>query len=200
VYIPAPPPSPWRPVNGLGVVSFALGLMVTFGLIVYAGWLVVAAVTAVSAAQSGADGVGDASQHASVIAATAPAAAASPVMPTASGSTMTFDQLWTSHDGNTIVAGAPMVGVSAREGQAVIRIAVTLTNNGERAWNPASTTFTATLNGAPAPEAAEGDWMYSVPIVGQTSVTLTKVFVGGPGAFDLTVRTPHGVALFTGRV
>ncbi len=201
MYVPAPPPSPLRPINGLGVVSFALGLMVTFGLVAYAAWVAVAAVTAVSATQPGEGVVGETSQHgATSDIATAPVAAAPPVAPTPSGSTMGFDQLWTSSDGNTIVAGAPTVSTSAREGQPVIRVAVTLTNNGERAWNPTSTTFTGALNGAPVPEATEGDWMYSVPIVGQTSVTLTKVFVGGRGTFDLTVRTPHGVALFTGRV
>lgn len=180
-------------MTGMGVVSFALGLMVTFGLIVYATWMAVAAVTAVSATQHSA-GV---SQHST---ATSPPVAALPMVPTPSGYTIVFDQLWASSDGNTIVAGAPTRGTSAHEGQSVIRVPVTLINNSERAWNQASMTFTGTLNGVPAPEATEGDWMYSDPIVGHTSVTLTKVFVGGPGQFDLTVRTPNGVALFTGQV
>lgn len=200
MYLPAPRPSPLRPVNGLGVVSFALGLLVTFGLIVYAVWMAIAAVTVVSATQQNAT-QHDAGQHgASADIATAPPVAARPVTPTPSGSTMTFDQLWTSSDGNTIVAGAPTVGMSAHEGRSVIRVAVTLTNNGEQPWNPATTTFIGTVNGGPAPEATEGDWMYSVPIVGHTSVTLTKVFVGGPGQFNLTVSTPNGVALFSGQV
>jgi hypothetical protein len=29
-------------------------------------------------------------------------------------------------------------------------------------------------------------------------VTLTTVFIGGPGDFTLTVSTPRGTALFTG--
>ncbi|MDQ4104641.1 MAG: hypothetical protein M3186_13370 [Actinomycetota bacterium] len=193
MYLPAPPPAPLRPMHGMGVVSFALGLMVTFGLIVYATWMAVAAVTAVSATRHGES----AGQHGAV---TSPPVAALPVVPTPPGSTMGFGELWSTSDGNAIVAGAPSRGTSAQEGQSVIRVAVTLINNGERVWNPASTTFIGTLNGAPAPEATEGDWMYSAPIVGHTSVTLTKVFVGGPGQFNLTVNTPNGVALFTGQV
>ncbi|MGH3787251.1 MAG: hypothetical protein ACRDRG_12020 [Pseudonocardiaceae bacterium] len=193
MYVPAPPPMLSRPMTGMGVVSFALGLMVTFGLIMYATWMAVAAVTAVSATQHSAG----AGQHST---ATSPPVAALPMVPTPSGSTIVFDQLWASSDGNTIVAGAPARGASAHEGQSVIRVPVTLINNSERAWNPASMTFTGTLNGAPAPEATEGDWMYSTLIVGHTSVTLTKVFVGGPGQFDLTVSTPSGVAVFTGQV
>ena len=32
------------------------------------------------------------------------------------------------------------------------------------------------------------------------SVTLTKVFLAGPGDFTLTISTPHGVAFFGGQV
>jgi hypothetical protein len=113
---------------------------------------------------------------------------------------MAFDQLWTAGDGNTIVAGTPTVTTSERTGEPVIRIPVTLTNNGEREWNPVSTTFIGRLNHAPVPESTEGDWMYSTPIVPHTSVTLTKVFVTGPGEFTVTISTPHGVALFTGQI
>ncbi|MGH3770852.1 MAG: hypothetical protein ACRDRW_05560, partial [Pseudonocardiaceae bacterium] len=127
-------------------------------------------------------------------------ATAVPVAPTPSGSQLAFDQLWTCGDGNTIVAGAPTMGTSAHTGEPVIQVPVTLTNNTERAWSPVSSTFAGTLNRAPVAESAEGDWMYSAPIVPHTSVTLTRVFVGGAGRFALTVRTPHGVALFSGRI
>jgi hypothetical protein len=218
----APPPRPLR--NGVGIVTFALGLMVVFGLVVYAAWLAIAALSAVaSAAQhvggavagsTGPNSTGPSStgpnsrgHGASTHNATAPPVAALPVAATPSGTIMAFDQLWTSHDGNTIVAGAPTVGTSAQTGESVVRVAVTLTNNGEQDWNPVSTTFVGKLGHAPTPESTEGDWMYSTPIVPHTSVTLTKVFaagtkvfVAGSDQFSLTMRTPHGVALFTGRV
>ncbi len=190
----APPPNPLR--NGPGLVTFALGLMVAFGLV---AWLAAAALA----------GVGGAIQHVGgavtgaaqpTQSATTPQVAARPVAATPSGTIMTFDHLWTAGDGNTIVAGAPTVGISAHTGESVIRVAVTLTNNGERAWNPVSTSFIGRLNRAPVPESTEGDWMYSTPIVAHTSVTLTKVFVAGPGQFTLSMSTPHGVALFTGQV
>lgn len=201
----APRPVPWR--GGTGVVNFALGLLVVFGLVAYAAWLVVAAVTALIGSDQPAAsqhvGVPSASQ-ANAIQASAihpgilPVTLAGP--PTPSGSTLPFDQLWISGDGNTIVAGAPMVGISALTGESMIQIPVTLTNNGEQAWNPESTTFAGTLNHAPAAESTEGDWMYRSPIVPHTSVTLTKVFVGTPGHFTLTVNTPHGIASFAGQL
>ncbi|MBV9029768.1 MAG: hypothetical protein JO364_05510 [Pseudonocardiales bacterium] len=199
--------SPLRPMGHLGLVSFALGLMVTFGLVVYATWLAFGVVSAVgSAAQHGWFLHGSRQndrRHGAVAAertATAPPVAAVPVAPTSSGSTLAFDQLWTCGDGDTIVAGAPTVGTSAHTGESVIQVPVTLTNNTERDWSPVSTTFAGTLDRAPVVESAEGDWMYAAPIVPHTSVTLTKVFVGGAGRFALTVSTPHGVASFTGRV
>jgi hypothetical protein len=188
----APPPSPVR--NGLGIVTFTLGLMVAFGLVVYAAWLAVAALAGVGGA-IGVNTHGVATQSATV-----PPVAARPVAATPSGATMAFNQLWTSSDGNTIVAGAPTVGTSAQTGGPVIRVAVTLTNNGERDWNPVSTSFVGRLNRAPVPESTEGDWMYSTPIIAHTSVTLTKVFVAGPGQFSVSMATPQGVALFTGQV
>jgi hypothetical protein len=206
VSVPAAPPyGSFRPLpnplrNGMGMVTFALGLMVVFGLVGYAAWSAVTALSTVGGA------VADSSEHGSsehgptTHIATAPPVAVLPVAATPSGTTMAFDQLWTSSDGNTIVAGAPTVGTSAHTGESVIRIAVTLTNNGQRDWNPVSTTFVGRLNRAPVPESTEGDWTYSTPIVPRTSVTLTKVFVAGPGQFTLTMSTPHGVALFTGRV
>jgi hypothetical protein len=42
--------------------------------------------------------------------------------------------------------------------------------------------------------------MYRAPIVPHTSVTLTKVFLGKPGQFTLTVRSPDGDASFAGLV
>jgi hypothetical protein len=92
------------------------------------------------------------------------------------------------------------MGTSAETGESVIVVPVTLTNNGERDWNPVSTSFVGKLNHATVPESAEGDWMYRTPIVAHTSVTLTKVFVAGPGQFSLTASTPNGVALFSGQV
>jgi hypothetical protein len=218
VSVPAPPygsfaprPGPLR--NGVGVVSFTLGLMVAFGLVAYAAWLILAAVGVVGTAAQPVAGsaIGQASvehgapgrevpgqdttgQGAATASATLPAAA------TPSGTTMAFDQLWTATDGNTIVAGTPTVGTSTETGEPVILVPVTLTNNGERDWNPVSTSFVGKLNRATVPESAEGDWMYRTPIVAHTSVTLTKVFVGGPGQFSLTASTPDGVALFSGHV
>ncbi len=226
--VPAPPygsftprPGPLR--NGVGVVSFALGLMVVFGLVAYAAWLTIAALGAIGTAaqhvaaspigpasvEHGAVGQGATAQGATTQGATTQGAttqgatippAALPVTATPSGTTMPFDQLWIATDGNTIVAGAPTVGASAETGEPVILVPVTLTNNGERDWNPVSTSFVGKLNRATVPESAEGDWMYRSPIVAHTSVTLTKVFVGGPGQFSLTASTPNGVALFSGRV
>lgn len=202
------PPGPLR--HGMGVVSFALGLMAAFGLVAYALWM---AIAALSAAGSAAAPVGStdssvrapsdhrmAARHAAHPPALAAPAATSLPRPTPTGATLGFDQLWISRDGNTIVAGPPMMGVSQRTGELVIRIPVTLTNNGIQDWNPESTTFGGKLNRATVPESDEGDWMYRAPIVGRTSVTLTKVFVAHPGQFTLIVDTPQGEALFTGRV
>lgn len=207
--VPAPPygsfaprPGPLR--NGIGVVSFALGLMVAFGLVAYAAWLGIAAMGAVGTATQHVAGsaIGPASvEHESLTqGATNPVRAPLPVAATPSGTTMDFDQLWTAPDGNTIVAGAPTVATSAETGEPVILVPVTLTNNGDRDWNPESTSFVGKVNRATVPESAEGDWMYRSPIVPHTSVTLTKVFVGGPGQFSLTASSPNGVALFSGRV
>lgn len=214
--VPAPSygffaPAPNRPRNGVGTVTFALGLMVSFGLLLYVAWLGFAAVAAVegaaqragssiaSSARAAAGGVlaqHDTAEHS---AATPPTAVLS-TPPTPSGSVLAFEQLWISSDGNTIVAGVPTAGVSPDTGESVIQVPVTLTNNGERDWSPESTAFVGTLNRAPVAESAEGDWMYRSPIVPHTSVTLTKIFLGGPGQFALTVTTPHGAALFAGRV
>jgi hypothetical protein len=216
VSVPAPPyglfaPSPRPSRHGMGTVSFALGLLVAFGLLFYVMWLGFAAVAAVEgvaqhagssiasaerATTGGASAPHVATEHG---AATVPAARLS-APPTPSGSVLDFDQLWTSTDGNTIVVGAPTAGVSSDTGESVIRVPVTLTNNGERDWRPESTAFVGTLNRAPVAESAEGDWMYHSPIVPHTSVTLNRVFLGGPGQFALTVSTPHGAALFAGRV
>ncbi|MGH3939081.1 MAG: DUF4190 domain-containing protein [Pseudonocardiaceae bacterium] len=118
-------------------------------------------------------------------------------------STLPFGQIWTSDNGNTIVTGTPTVGTSdspMQSGESVIRVAVTLTNNGQEQWSPVFTTFGGTLNGAPVQESVgEGDWLYSTPIAPGASVTLTKVFLGGNGDFALTVSTPHGTAFFTGQ-
>ncbi|MDQ2881642.1 MAG: hypothetical protein M3Y48_10540 [Actinomycetota bacterium] len=206
--VPAPPygsfaprPGPLR--NGIGVVSFALGLMVAFGLVAYAAWLAIAAMGVVGTATQHVAGsiIGRApvehysvGQDATIPRATLPAAA------TPNGTTMAFDQLWTAPDGNTIVAGAPTVGTSPETGESVILVPVTLTNNGERDWNPVSTSFVGAVNRATVPESAEGDWMYRSPIVPHTSVTLTKEFVGGRGQFTLTASSPNGVALFSGHV
>lgn len=193
----APQSRQLRATYHFGVVSFMLGLLVAFGLVVYATWLGVAALTAVEGATQHV-GVTDASAHlASVPAVAAPP---QPLAATPSGTTMAFDQLWTASDGNTIVAGTPTMGTSAETGESVIVVPVTLTNNGERDWNPVSTSFVGKLNHATVPESAEGDWMYRSPIVAHTSVTLTKVFVAGPGQFSLTASTLNGVALFSGHV
>jgi hypothetical protein len=89
---------------------------------------------------------------------------------------------------------------SVHPGASVIQVAVTLTNNGDKEWSPVFTTFDGTLNRAPVQESSEGDWRYSMPIAPNTSVTLSKVFLGGGGQFSLAVSTSDGVALFTGRV
>jgi hypothetical protein len=197
-----------QPTNRFGIVSFALGLMVAFGLVVYATWLGIAALGAVAGADqhvgtTGASPTGHASiEHASSGPASTEHITVNPpvLTPTPSGATMAFDQLWTAGDGNTIVAGAPTVGTSSQTGESVIEVPVTLTNNGERDWNPVSTSFVGRLNRATVPESAEGDLMYRTPIVPHTSVTLTKVFVGGPGQFALVASTPNGIALFSGKV
>jgi len=194
----APRPTSLR--GGMGVVNFALGLLVVFGLVLYGAWLVVAAISAItgsdqpSAAAHAGDSVADSTQS---------TAALAPVRtpePTPTGSTLPFDQLWISGDGNTIVAGAPMAGISPLTGESLIQIPVTLTNNSEQNWIPESTAFLGTLDRAPVAESTEGDWMYRSPIVPHTSVTLNKVFVGTPGQFTLTINTPHGTASFAGRV
>lgn len=203
----APRPTPLR--GGVGVVRFALGLLVAFGVLAYATWLVVGAVAAIAGSdRPGSDqprsGQPSAAQRVggALTSPTQPSAADPPVRlpgrPTPSGSTLAFDELWISGDGTTIVAGAPLVGVSALTGESMIQIPVTLTNNGEQSWSPESTTFVGTLNRAPVAESTEGDWMYRSPIVPRTSVTLNKVFVGKPGQFTLTVKTPHGIASFAG--
>lgn len=65
------------------------------------------------------------------------------------------------------------------------------------ARRPVFTAFGGTLNGVPVKESVgEGDWLYSTPIAPGTSVTLTKVFLGGSGDFALIVSIPHGVAFF----
>ncbi|MGH3594162.1 MAG: hypothetical protein ACRDRF_24480 [Pseudonocardiaceae bacterium] len=191
-----PQPRHLRRTNRFGNVTFTLGVLVAFGLVVYATWLGVAALAGVEGSTQRVGATGAPTQLAAALPETAPPA----VAPTPSGATMAFDQLWTASDGNTIVAGAPTVGTSMETGEPVILVPVTLTNNGERDWNPVSTSFVGKINHATVPESAEGDWMYRSPIVGHTSVTLTKVFVGGPGQFSLTANTPDGVALFSGRV
>jgi hypothetical protein len=204
--------SPLR--GGVGLLSFVLGLVAAFGTVVYAAWLAVAAVAAASGMGATAEDVSGtvvgalhpqgaihatgAAQH-SAPAQTRPPTAALPA-PTPTGSTLAFDQLWVSRNGNTIVAGVPTVGISALTGESMIQVPVTLTNNGERDWIPDSTGFVGTLNRAPIPESTEGDWMYRSPIVPHTSVTLTKVFVSKPGQFGLTVNTPDGAASFGGQV
>lgn len=172
-----------------GMARIAFGMLVMIGLLMYAAWLAVAGVTT----------GGGAVQHI----AAAPAVGALPAAPTPKGSTVAFDQAWTSSNGNTIIAGEPQMGLSdsaLHPGSSVIRVAVTLTNNGEKEWSPAFTTFGGTLNRATLQESNEGDWTYSAPIVPRTSVTLSKVFLGGPGQFTLAVKTPQGVALFAGQV
>lgn len=192
----APRLAPVRPLGHFGMVSFALGLMVMFGVMVYVAW---SAFGIVSALGDGARRVAAAPPVAAPPVAAAPVGAA-PVRPTPSGSVLAFDQLWTCGDGNTIVAETPTVGTSTHTGESVIKVPVTLTNNTERDWNPESTTFAGTLNRTPVEESAEGDWMYRASIAAHTSVTLTKVFVGGRGRFALSVSTARGVALFTGRI
>ncbi|MGH3755569.1 MAG: hypothetical protein ACRDRP_23310 [Pseudonocardiaceae bacterium] len=191
--VPAPPygslaplPGRARLMSSSGTVRVALGLLAGSGLMMYAAWLTIAGVTT----------GGGAVQHI----ATAPPV---PAAPAPEGSAVAFDQVWTSSDGNTIVAGEPTIGTSGSElhpGAPVIRVAVTLTNNGDREWSPALATFSGTLDRAPVPESDEGDWNYSTPIVPRTSVTLSKVFLGDSGQFTLAVHTQQGVAAFTGQV
>ncbi len=185
----APPPSPSRPRSSSGTARVALGLLGMIGLVTCAAWLTITGVPA-----SGA------TQH---FRGTAPGVRALPPAPTPTGSTVVFDQVWTASNGDTIVAGQPTVGISdssLHPGASVIHVAVTLTNNGEKEWSPVFITFNGTLNHAPVRESREGDWRYSTPILPHTSVTLSKVFLGGSGEFTLAVSTPHGVALFTGQV
>ena len=204
--------SPLRPGSSVtasgvtGLVGFVLGLVAAVGMVVYAAWLAVAAVTSMGAAAQDVSGtvVGalhstGAVQH-SAAQQTRPSAATLLTPPTPAGATLAFDQLWVARDGNTIVVGVPAAGISALTGESMIQVPVTLTNNGERDWVPESTTFVGTLNNAPVPESTEGDWMYRSPIVPHTSVTLTKVFLSKPGQFGLKVSTPDGVALFAGQV
>lgn len=182
------PPSPSRRMHSLrprpaGIAHVTLGLLATVGLMMWAAWLAAAGV-AISSGQ--------------------PIAAAPEVQaPTPPGATAAFDQVWTASNGNTIVTGQPQVDTSdsaLHPGASVIRVEVTLTNNGEQEWSPAVTTFGGTINRVPLPESNEGDWKYSTPIAPQTSVTLSKVFLGGGGQFTLAVNTPQGMALFTGQV
>jgi hypothetical protein len=193
-------------------VSFALGLVAAFGIVVYAAWLAITAVAAVSglgetAAENVSGTVVGAVQPDAAIqhivaqrAAHRSSAAGLPMPPTPASATLAFDQLWISRNGNTIVAGAPTVGISALTGESMIQVPVTLTNNGERDWSPEPASFVATLNQAPVAESTEGDWMYRSPIAPHTSVTLTKVFLGKPGQFNLEVHTPEGVASFASPV
>ncbi len=183
----ASPPRRSRPMDRSGFVHVALGLLATIGLMMWAAWVAIAGV---------AIGGG---QHIPA----APAVRELPAAPTPAGSTLAFDQVWTSSNGNTIVAGEPKVdasGSALHPGATVIRVAVTLTNNSDKEWSPVFTTFGAGLNRSPLQESSEGDWKYSTPIVPDTSVTLSKVFLGGGGQFTLAVNTPQGVALFTGQV
>lgn len=183
------PPGPLR--GGVGIITFVLGLVVAFALVVYAVWSVLAAV---------ADVGGTSEQHVAVTP-PVPAPLAPPLAPpTPSDATLAFDQLWISGNGDTIVVGPPMVGRSAVTGESMIQVPVTLTNNGERDWIPESTGFAGTLNHAPLAESTEGDWMYRTPILPHTSVTLNKIFVGPPGQFTLKISTPDGVASFTGAI
>lgn len=185
----------------MGIVTFVLGLVAAFGFVVYVVWLAVAAVTATDTAPAHVNGSAVASiQHDDTgqIAPVAPAPV--PLAPTPSDATLAFDELWISGNGDTIVVGRPIVGNSALTGESMIQVPVTLTNNGERDWNPESTGFVGSLNRAPVAESAEGDWMYRVPIVPNTSVTLNKIFVGHPGQFTLKISTPDGVASFTGQI
>lgn len=198
--VPAPPYgsfAPLRPshrMNGLvrhrgGIAGAVLSLLTTIGFMMCAAWLIFA-------------GVAIGGSPVQQIAATPPVRALPPE-PTPLGSTVAFDQMWTSSDGNTIVAGEPKLGTSdssLHPGASVIRVAVTLTNNGDKEWSPVFTTFNGTLNRAPVQESSEGDWRYSTPIAPHTSVTLSKVFLGGGGQFSLAVSTSDGVAMFTGRV
>jgi hypothetical protein len=181
----------------MGTITFVFGLMAAFGLVAYVVWLSVAAVAAVGDA---ADVTGSAQHEDAGKAAAVPPTAAPLAPPTPSGTTLAFDQLWVSKNGDTILAEAPMVGVSALTGESMIQVPVTLINNSEKDWNPDSTSFAGTLNQAPVAESNEGDWMYRSPIAPHTSVTLNKVFIGHPGEFTLQVSTPHGVASFTGRI
>ena len=118
--------------------------------------------------------------------------------------TLPFGETWTSDNGNTILVGQPEVGTSESplsSDESVISVPVTLTNNGTEEWATVFTTFGGTLDGAPATESfSEGDFLYSTPLAPGASVTLTKVFEGGPGEFTLTASAPHGVAFFTGQV
>lgn len=171
-----------------GFAHVVLGLLATIGLMMWAAWVAIAGV---------AIGGG---QH---VAAADPAVRELPAGPTPPGTTVAFDQVWTAGNGNTIVAGEPKVDTSdsaLHPGASVIRVAVTLTNNSDQEWSPVFTTFGATLNRATLQESNEGDWKYSNPIVPDTSVTLSKVFLGGGGQFTLAVNTPQGVALFAGQV
>jgi hypothetical protein len=195
VFVPAPsygsfaPPRPSHPVNGPGIARAVLSLLTTIGFMMFAAWLIFAGMA-----------IGGGPAHQIVA---APPVRALPAEPTPPGSTLAFDQVWTSSDGNTIVAGAPKMGTSdssLHPGVSVIRIAVTLTNNSDKEWSPVFTTFSGTLNRGPVQESSEGDWRYSTPIAPNTSVTLSKVFLGDGGQFSLAVSTSDGVALFTGRV
>ncbi|MGH3873783.1 MAG: hypothetical protein ACRDSR_20155 [Pseudonocardiaceae bacterium] len=175
-----------------GLTRVGLGLLAMIGLMMWAAWLAIAGV-----AIGGSQPIGG-EQH---IAVAAPQELAA--TPTPAGSTVGFGQVWTAGNGNTIIAEEPRVDISDStlySGLPVIRVAVTLTNNGDQDWSPVFTTFGATLDRAPLPESNEGDWKYSTPIVPRTSVTLSKVFVGGSGRFTLTIRTPQGLALFSGQV
>jgi hypothetical protein len=192
----APPPGLRR--DGVGVLTFGIGLIVSFGLVVYALWLTVAAVAARGNASDHAAGsvVGATPRHA--VAVTPPASPLPP--PTPNNATLAFDQLWVSGNGNTIVVGAPTVGFSPLTGESMIQVPVTLTNNDEQDWSSESTSFIGTLNHAPLAESTEGDWMYRAPIVPHTSVILNKIFIGHPGQFTLQVSTPNGVASFSGQI
>lgn len=169
--------------KGLSVSGTVLA---AFGLVLCIGW---------------AAAFGNAVNDVSTVSAADPAVPAAP----AEEDVLTFGETWTSRNGNTVTAGVPELGASESpigDSGLVVRVPVTITNNGDAPWNTVFTTFGGTMNGAPAPETVgEGDWLYSTPLAPGASVTLTKVFeVDGPGEFLVTVSTPHGVAFFTGKV
>ncbi len=170
-------------------MSIAGTVLAALGLVLCIGWVAA---------------IGAAANDVSTGSVADPGARALPV-PAADQPVLAFGETWTADNGNTVTAGSPELGSSASplsNGESVVRVPVTLTNNGDAPWNTVFTTFGGTMSGAPAQEAVgEGDWLYSTPLAPGASVTITKVFeVDAPGEFLLTVATPHGVAFFTGQV